>query len=138
MLPVLALSGIAAGAGALVDQIKQKKMHDAADKAFDKVRKESDHIRGNPVLAAEAFDAMRSFAPSLAEKPQVLKTFIEHVIRTEQLAPQTINDLAAAQSNVNKAQEASGFAAGLANTLKVPISIGESAVKFVKGKGDNK
>ena len=121
----MAMAGLVHGAGALIDAHRKKKLDDEANAAFAHVSKNSESIRGNPVLAAEALDAMKTFAPELAVKPNILKTFIEHTIKTDQMVPQTVNELATAQSNVNKAKGL-GFAQGFLGAIDPALSIGKT------------
>lgn len=121
----LAIAGLVHGIGAMVDAHKAKKMEEDAQTAFNKIKKDSEHIKGNPVLAEEAFDAIKTFAPSLAIKPSILKTFIEHTIKTEMLAPQTVSELASAQSNVHKAKTP-GFAQGFMGAVDPAFSTGKT------------
>lgn len=120
MAPALALGGVIHGTGMIVDAIEKRKLSNQADDAFAKIKKNSDIIKGDPDLANEALDAIKTFAPSLAAKPAVLKTFIEHTVRVGSIAPQTINDLSGAQSSVSKSK-APGFASGFVSGL-VPIT----------------
>lgn len=110
------IAGGAAVANAAFEKHKKNKEEAAANKAFEAIKKNSEIIKGNPQLANEAFDAIKTFAPSLAVKPQVLKTFIEHTLRTESIAPQTINELANTQGAVSRAK-GKGFADSFIGTL---------------------
>lgn len=120
----LALAGLVHGAGMLIDKAQKKKTEEEALDAFKKIRS-SEVIKGNPELAREAFDAIVTFAPHLAVKPTILKTFIEHTIRTEQLAPQTASELASAQANILKAK-GPGFAHGFFGAAVPAIGLGKT------------
>ena len=127
----LALAGLLHGVGAVVDAHKKKQLDQEANNAFARISKDSEHIRANPLLAAEALDAMKTFAPELAVKPMILKTFIEHTIRTEQLAPQTVNELASAQGNVHKSK-GTGFAHGFMSSVDPSIGFGKNILESGK------
>ena len=122
----LALAGIAHGVGAIMDARKKSQMDQLADQAFAKVKKESEIIKANPELALEAFDALKTFAPTLATKPILVKTFVEHSVDKGNIAPQTINELASAQGNTNRSKMpgfTSGFIGAVAPAMTATKSL---------------
>jgi hypothetical protein len=123
--PALALAGIAHGVGAMVDAHQKKKLEQTADMHFKRIRDNSDVIQGNPELANDALDAIKTFAPALAAKPAILKTFIEHTVNIGQMAPQTINDLAVTQGNISKSKHP-GFTAGFIGAASPVMSASKS------------
>jgi hypothetical protein len=112
LLTSLAVTGLAHGIGAAIDATNSHRLGSQADEAFAKLRKSSESIKANPELAMNAFDAIKTFAPNLAAKPAVLKTFIEHSISVEgMMSPETINQLATAQGSIMRSKPI-GFAGG--------------------------
>jgi len=126
----LAIGGLVHGIGMVVDAKKKAAIEQEAQNTFDRIRRSSEHMQSNPELAQEAFDAIRTFAPSLAVKPNVLKTFIEHTIKTEQLSPQTVKELAETQGHIQKAAPM-GFAQGFFGATKPVIDIAGSMANTV-------
>lgn len=124
MAPIMALGGLAHGIGMIVDARRKKQMDQAANENFFKLKQHSEIVQGNPELANQALDAIKTFAPALAAKPAVLKTFVEHTINAGMIAPQTVSDLATAQGNVSKSQ-APGFASGFLGAVKSTADAGK-------------
>jgi hypothetical protein len=123
ILGSLAIAGVAHGVGATIDHVQRRHMEAQADEAFLKVLKNSDIIKGNKEMAHEAFDAIKTFAPNLAAKPAILKTFIEHSISVGgNMPPEMINQLATAQGSVLRSK-APGFASGF---IDATSSIGKN------------
>ena len=133
--PALALAGVIHGAGAVIDAHKKKTLEQEANKAYALVSKNSELIKGNPELAAQALDAIKTFAPELAVKPNILKTFIEHTIDTENMPIQTVNELATAQGNVNHSR-GPGFAAGFMGATEPVMNLGKTLVDPWKASKD--
>ena len=112
LIASLAMAGIAHGVGAGMDALQRKKLENQADDAYAKLRKNSEIVKANPDIAHEAFDAIKTFAPNLAAKQNILKTFIEHSVSMDgRMPPETINQLATAQGNIIKSKQP-GFAGG--------------------------
>jgi hypothetical protein len=90
----------------LIQMRGNAQMNRQADSVFKGLQRSSDIIKENPEAAMEAFDTLKSFAPALAAKPAVARTFIEHTVNSGgRMAPDTVNLLAETQ---NKIQELSG------------------------------
>jgi len=106
----------------LMQQRENAQMRQQADHVFSSLKRTSDVVRENPEIASEAFDSLRSFAPALAVKPIIARTFVENVVNSQgQLAPNTANMLASTQQIVQSIhkQTGGGFIAG----LKEPMSL---------------
>lgn len=128
----LAMAGVIHGVGALLDAKKKRELEAQAQTAFNEVKKNSEVIKANPQMAADAFDALKTFAPSLATKPVLVRTFVEHACDKGMIAPQTVNELASAQGNANRAK-IPGFAQGFFGALTPALSAG----KQVSEKGED-
>ena len=118
--PYILVGGAIHGASMVMDAMAKKKLHEQADDAFRKIQKNSEIIKQNPELAVEALDAIKTFAPALAAKPAVLKTFVEHTVNVGNIAPQTMNDLAMSQFNYNRSRpggSAGGFMSGITSVI---------------------
>lgn len=109
----------------LVNKLMQMKetaqMRAQADQVYAGLMRTNEYVKENPEEAAAAFDALRSFAPSLATKPMIAKTFVEHVVNTGgKLPPEMAQQLAATEKLVSDMNRTTGggFIAG----LKEPIS----------------
>ena len=134
LLSSLALAGIAHGVGSAVDAVKKKHLDSQADAAFEKVKKSSEAIQANQQLAHDAFDAIKTFAPSLAGKPMILKTFIEHSISVEgRMPPEMVNQLATAEGSIGRSKPL-GFAGGFIETA---TGIGKHVKDMGPKKTDN-
>jgi hypothetical protein len=114
---------LAVGMGVLKSQNDARKkaaLHAEADKVFAKLQRTSDAIQANPEIAGQAFDTLKSFAPALAAKPIIVKTFVENVVNGQgHLDPSTANMLATTQQTVQTIEKQPGFLAG----LKEPLSL---------------
>jgi hypothetical protein len=103
-----------------------------ADQVFSGLKRTNSYVQENPELAAQAFDTLRSFAPALAAKPLVAKTFVEHVITSDgRIPPDTANMLASTQQLVNRLNEATG--GGFVEGLKSPMSLFKHTISSKKG-----
>jgi hypothetical protein len=104
-----------------MDSRKKKDMVSNAEKVYAGLKRTSDVIAGNQEIADQAFDALRTFAPALAAKPIIAKTFIENVVNGQgHLDPNTANMLATTQASIQGLEkQPGGFLAG----LKEPMSI---------------
>jgi hypothetical protein len=92
----------------------------AADSVYASIRRSSDLVKENPEMANEAFDSLRSFAPSLAAKPIIARTFIEHIVRSNgMLPPDTANTLAKTQQLLDSMHTQPGFLEGLKNPMSI-------------------
>lgn len=117
----LALAGMAHGVGAIIDAKRKADLERQANAVFVEVRRKSEKIQGEPEKAAEAFDALKSFAPALAVKPMIVKTFLEHAVGVDHLSPETVKSLAETQFNVNRSKPggfATGFFGGLDSSMR--------------------
>jgi hypothetical protein len=133
MVATLGTVGVIHGVGAAIDMVQKKKLELQANAAFAQVQKSSDIIKGNKELAEQAFDAIKTFAPSLAAKPAILKTFLEHSVSVEgRIPPEMVNQLATAQGNIGRSKPA-GFASGFVDTAS---SVGKMVEE--KKKNDNR
>jgi hypothetical protein len=114
----------------LVKQREDARLSQQADSVFNHLKRTNDYAKENPELAAQAFDTLRSFAPALAAKPIIAKTFVEHVISSDgRIPPDTANMLAQTQQLVSRLNDVSG--GGFIEGLKNPMSL----FKHTIGKG---
>lgn len=110
---VMAIPLAVGGGIALVKKLMKEKetadLRAQADRAFNSLRRSNEVVKGNPELAGEAYDALRSFAPSLAAKPLIQKTFIEHVINSGGmgLTPEAAQQLANTETVIKRLGEMS-------------------------------
>ena len=98
------------------------KLNAQADSVFNHLRRTNEYVQSNPTLAAEAFDTLRSFAPSMASKAIIARSFIENVVKAGQLPVDTASMLINTEEhaqNVKKQQGGEGFIDG----LKTPMSL---------------
>ena len=102
---------------------ENQQMSQQADKVFASLKRNSDIVAGNPEVAEEAFDALRSFAPVLATKPIIAKTFVEDTVQKKMLAPQTADMLAGAQQKIMSINDDLGPKGGFISGLKEPMSL---------------
>lgn len=120
----------------LMEERETSKSKELANGVFAGLRRSSDVIKENPELANEAFDSLRSFAPSLATKPLIAKTFVEHVINSggRGLTPEAANQLASTETVIKRLNESSGgsFIAG----LKEPMSLFGHSIAKPKEEGE--
>lgn len=132
MAPALALGAGTVLAQMAMTKMKERELAAQADTAFAGMKRNNDIIAANPEVAHEAYEAIKAFAPDLAAKPNVLRTFLEHAISTEGRMPiETIKQMAETQQVISKKPSDGGFIAGLKNPLslvglKVPGDISES------------
>jgi len=105
----------------LLKQRETSQMHRQADGVYSTLARKSDVIRENPLVAAQAFESLKSFAPSLATKPLIARTFVEHVVDRNSLGPETAQQLASTEESVRRLNElgSGGFLAGLKQPLEV-------------------
>lgn len=105
----------------ILKQRETSQLHNQADKVYGTLMRKSDVMKANPQLAAEAFDSLKSFAPSLAVKPVVARTFVEHVVDRGVLGPEAAQQLASTEEKVRQLNElgSGGFLAGLKQPIEV-------------------
>lgn len=129
---------LAIGGGIKLVQDLMKKRNDAqidaqADRVFAHMRRTNSYVQENPDLAVNAFDTLRSFAPALAAKPLIAKTFVEHVITSDgRIPPDTAQMLANTQQLVNRLNEATG--GGFIEGLKSPMGLFKHTVSLPEKK----
>lgn len=117
--PALVLGG---GIQLLREAMKSRDNHrlrEQADGVFAKIRRDSDYIKQNPEIAQEAFDTLKTFAPSVAVKPLVAKSFVEGVVKAEHMGVDTASMLAQTEGRIRENSGDLGFLEG----LKTPMSI---------------
>ena len=98
------------------------KLKNEADAVFNHLKKTDETVRHNPVLAAEVFDTLKTFAPSLAVKPIIARTYLKNVIDgSAQVSHELANQLVQAEGRYRdiNANPNGGFIEG----LKTPMSI---------------
>jgi hypothetical protein len=123
----------------LINHLRQvreaDKMNAQADQVFSQLKKTNDNVRENLPVAQEAFDTLKSFAPALAAKPLVARTFVEHVISSEgRIPPDTTQMLANTQKMINQLNEATG--GGFIEGLKSPMGLFKHTISQ-KGKKES-
>jgi hypothetical protein len=102
---------------------------EAADKVFARLRAQSDLVKESPELAMQAFDSLKSFAPALAAKPIITKTFVEDVIKKQGLLPpDTINMLSKTEQMIQQVKDTTG-GQGFIEGLKSPMSLFGHSIK---------
>lgn len=120
MAPALALGAGTILAQSIMSNMRESELSGRADAVFADLKKNNDKISANPQISREAFDAIKSFAPDLAAKPNVLRTFLEHAVDTEGRMPiENIKQMAETQNIVAKKAPDGGFVSG----LKAPMSL---------------
>ena len=131
--PALAIAG---GMKLISDAMKRKEttaLRMQADEVFAHLKKNSEYVKDNPILANEAFDTLRTFAPSMAAKPIIARSFIENVVKSGVLHVDTANTLAKTEELVNSVNQQTG-GEGFIEGLKTPMSL--FSYGFGKGKKD--
>lgn len=111
----------------LMRQKENEKMRMESERVYAGLMRSNEKIKSHKEIADEAFDALRSFAPALATKPIVARTFIENTIdgsisdKYGRLAPETTKMLTETQDLVNRLNNASsgGFLAGLKENMSI-------------------
>jgi len=98
--PALALGGGIELVRQAIESRRNRALEDQADKNFKVIMKDSDVAKGNPQIALEAFNTLKAVAPSLAARPLVANTFIDHVVTQGRLAPDTVQQIAEAENQV--------------------------------------
>ena len=125
-LQMMAIPLMIGGGIQLVNQMMKKREAaqeaNRADQVFAQLKRTSDSVRENMPIAQEAFDTLKSFAPALAAKPLVARTFVEHVISSEgRIPPDTTQMLANTQKMIGQLNEATG--GGFIEGLKSPMGL---------------
>lgn len=120
MAPALALGAGTILAQSIMSNMRESELSGRADAVFADLKKNNEKVSANPQISREAFDAIKSFAPDLAAKPNVLRTFLEHAVDTEGRMPiENIKQMAETQNIVAKKAPDGGFISG----LKAPMSL---------------
>ena len=134
--PALVLGGGAQLVREAMRIAESKKLRAEADRVFDHIKRTSDIVKQNPGVASEAFDTLRSFAPSVATKPLVVRSFLEGVVNSQYLGVDTASMLAQTEQRIRENGSSQGFLEG----LKTPMSLFSLSVgsKDSKGGGDKK
>jgi len=105
-LKFMAPSLLIGGGGALVQHVlqsqKDKKAANEAEQVYLNIAKSSDVMKQNPAAAREIFSTMQMFAPTLATRPMLVKTFVEHTLQNDHMAPQAIKELADAEASAGR------------------------------------
>jgi hypothetical protein len=100
--PAMALAGGAELVRQAIESHRNTALQAQADKNFAQIMKSNDKFQGdaNKQLAMEAFETLKTVAPSLAARRLVAETFIDYTVGQGQLAPQTVQQLAEAEDKV--------------------------------------
>jgi hypothetical protein len=100
---------------------ENNQMSAQADHVYKNIMSSSDIAKQNPQAAAEAFDSLRSFAPILATKHNVAKSFIEEVAGGwgGKMPPQTIGMLAEVQQKAMGMHDDKGFFSALKEPMQM-------------------
>lgn len=119
----------------IMQQRETAAMGRQADAVFAGLARSSDVIKGDLSIAKDAFDSLRSFAPALAIKPMIARTFVEHVVNSGGRMPtDTVQQLANTQTLISRLNEGTG--GGFASALKEPMSLFGHSVKLPGQKKD--
>jgi hypothetical protein len=120
LAPALAVGIGIAAVNKLLNMRSSNQMSDQADAVFQDLRRSSDVVEKNPEMAAQAFDSLRTFAPLLATKPMIAKTFVEDIVnKGGLLGPQTVDMLAGAQQKA----VSPGPSTDIVSSLKGPMGV---------------
>lgn len=103
------LAGATHAIGSYMEKRERERNEQEAESAYNSLVRKSEIVKENPALAREAFDTLKSFAPALAAKPIVMRSFIEYVVNSGHVAPQTVKELGEAESSVSRAKGRAGF-----------------------------
>lgn len=119
-IPLAMGIGIKAVQG-LLDSRNKSELKNEAARVYASLKRTSDVIKENPQIADQAFDALTSFAPALAVKPIIAKTFVENVVNGQGvLDPNTANMLAQTQQTVQSLdRQTGGFVTGLRDSMGI-------------------
>ena len=120
LAPALAVGIGIAAVNKLLNMRASSQMSDQADAVFQDLRRSSAVVEENQEMAAQAFDSLRTFAPLLATKPMIARTFVEDIVnKGGLLGPQTVDMLAGAQQKAT----APGVPTDIIGTLKGPMGV---------------
>lgn len=100
LAPALALGGTVELVRQAIESRRNAALESEADRNFKVFMRENDVAKGNPQMAGEAFNTLKAFAPSLAARPLVANTFIEHIVTQGRLAPETVQQIAEAENEI--------------------------------------
>ena len=119
--PALALGGGIELVRHVMEGRRTAALEDQADRNFKTLMQTSDKLKGDPLMAREAFDTLKAIAPSLAARPLVAKTFLEYTTGQGQLAPDTIQQLAQAEDSVRGigGSNKGGFMSGIKDIMGI-------------------
>jgi hypothetical protein len=117
MAPALALGGGVELVRQVMETKRSKELEDKANSVFASLRKDSDKVKSDHALAQEAFDTLKAFAPTLAARPQVVKTFVEQVVDAGRLPYQQVAEIAEAENKARGIARGDGFLGGVKSTF---------------------
>lgn len=128
---------IAGGIKLLSDAMKSAdnaRTREEAERVFAQLKRTNEYVKDQPQLANEAFDTLKSFAPSLAAKPIVARTFIENVVKGGMIPVDQANALAKTEQLIQNLHESGkgGFLEG----LKSPMSLFSHTIATHKKKSE--
>ncbi len=125
MAPALALAGGGLLLEHVLKSVENKKLREQADQIFAHMKRTNEYVKNDPELAAEAFDTLRSFAPTLAAKPIIARTFIEQIIQGGMIPIDQAKQLAQTEKTILENGSMSG---GFLEGLKQPMSMFNSSI----------
>lgn len=120
--PALALGGGVELVRRALESRRNAVLEAQADKNFAHLLRSSDVIKGDKAIATEAFDILKSVAPTLAAKPLVAKTFLEHSVNAMgNIPPATVQQLAEAEDRVRGLRGKNTFFGDLKSIMGLSI-----------------
>ena len=116
-----ALAGGATAVGAFLKHRSNEKLKSQADQVFSDIMTTSQYAKDQPIVAAEAFDSLKTFAPTLAARPLVAKTFVEQIVKSDgHFHPDTVKMLADTQKTLTEVSHGDG---GFLKGFKAPLDL---------------
>lgn len=118
-VPALALAGGVHLIRKAIKERDRKKLEIEADKVFSELKKAEDpSILKDPRMAEEAFNSLKKFAPNLAVRPLLARTFLKGVTDTENFPHETALSLLKTERMYQEVEEGhadpmGGFMEGL-------------------------
>lgn len=112
--PAIALGGGLELMKHVMESRKNAALGDQADKEFKNLLRTSDIVKGDTATAYEAFNTLKAFAPSLAVRPLVLKTFVENTVNNSgHITSQMVQDFASTENQIRGFGGKSDFMGGI-------------------------
>lgn len=118
MAPAAALAGGVGLVKLVYNHMQNQKLKSEADRHFAELMKTSPLLQSDPNVAKQSFESLKTFAPALAARPQVMKTFVENQVQVGGMLPVDQVRLLAETSGIVSRQAGHGFGSSIRDTVK--------------------